>query len=68
LERQLQTDAARGLTLEQMVYGIPNAEGVEEGGYAPESDGNNSAAYLAFLCQGLGCQPDTLVKDALLIT
>lgn len=56
LERQLGLFANRGLTLSQAVYI-----------FAPENE-NNSADYLAFLCQGLGCQPDTLVADALKIS
>jgi hypothetical protein len=66
LERQLHLFAGRGLTMEQMIYGVPDAQGVLQGGYAPESE-NDSAAYLAYLCTGLGCQPSTLVSDALKI-
>jgi hypothetical protein len=57
LERQIALEASRDLTLEQMVAI-----------YAPESDGNDTAGYLNFLCDGLGCAPDTLVSDALKIT
>jgi hypothetical protein len=56
LERQLQLYADRGLTLEQAIYE-----------FAPPNE-NNSAQYLDFVCNGLGCTPDTLVADALLIT
>jgi hypothetical protein len=56
LENQLQDYANRGLNLSQMVDI-----------YAPPSE-NNTNAYLDFICEGLGCQPNTLVKDALLIT
>ena len=56
LEDQLQKYAARRLTLQQMVYE-----------FAPPIE-NNSAAYLNYLCQGLGCQPDISVTDALQIT
>lgn len=55
LERQLARYAARGMTLEQAIYE-----------FAPPSE-NNSAAYLAFVCAGLGCVPGTLVGDALQI-
>jgi len=68
LERQLGLYASRGLTLEQMICGVPDAQGQLQGGYAPDSDGNDSNAYLDFLCQGLDCMPDTLVSDALKIT
>ena len=56
LEGQLQKYADRGLTMQQMTYI-----------YAPPTE-NDTDGYLDFLCQGLGCQPDTSVKDALLIT
>jgi hypothetical protein len=56
LENQLQLYASRGLTLAEMVDD-----------YAPPSQ-NNTTAYLDFLCEGLGCAPNILVKDALLIT
>jgi len=54
LERQLGLYAERGLTLSQMVDS-----------YAPPSDDNDSVQYLQFLCDGLGCTPDTLVSQAL---
>lgn len=56
LERQLQLYGARGLTLRQAVYE-----------FAPPIE-NNSEQYLNFVCQGLGCSPDTPVSDALKIT
>jgi hypothetical protein len=56
LERQLQLFADRGLTLSQAIYE-----------FAPPSE-NDSAQYLAYVVSGLGCTPDTLVSDALLIT
>jgi hypothetical protein len=56
LERQLELYAARGLTLAQAIYE-----------FAPPTE-NDSAQYLAFVCTGLGCTPDTLVSDALTIT
>lgn len=55
LERQLGLYAQRGLTLQQAIYE-----------FAPPSE-NNSAAYLNFVCQGLGCSPDTPVSEALAI-
>jgi hypothetical protein len=55
LERQLQLYANRGMTL---------AEAIAE--YAPPNE-NNSAQYLAFVCNGLGCDASTLVADALKI-
>jgi hypothetical protein len=53
LERQLQLDAGRGFTLEQLVYT-----------YAPP-DENNSEDYLDFLCKEGGWTPDTPVATAL---
>jgi hypothetical protein len=53
LERQLQIYASRGLTV---------AQAIEE--YAPPTE-NNSAAYLAYVCQYVGCQPTDLVSDVL---
>lgn len=53
LERQLQLYADRGLTLQEAIYE-----------FAPESE-NNSAAYLAFVCKGLGCEPSIPVSQAL---
>jgi hypothetical protein len=55
LQRQLQLYADRGLTLQQAIYE-----------FAPPNE-NNSAAYLQFVCAGLGCTPDTPVSQALLI-
>jgi hypothetical protein len=54
LERQLQLYADRGLTLQQAIYE-----------FAPPSE-NDSSSYLAFVCNGLGCSPDTPVRVALL--
>lgn len=53
LERQLQLYAHRGLTLKEAIYE-----------FAPPSE-NNSAAYLAFVCEGLGCNADIPVSQAL---
>ena len=55
LERQLQLYAERGLTLSQAIYE-----------FAPPSE-NNSAAYLAFVCKGLGCTPGITMTEALQI-
>lgn len=59
LERQLALFAGRGLTLEQAIYE-----------FAPPSE-NNTAAYLAFICKGLGCTLAAAqampMKDALAI-
>ena len=55
LERQLDLFANRGLTLEQAIYE-----------FAPPVE-NNTAAYLAYVCSGLGCSPDTPVSEALAI-
>ena len=54
LERQLQIYADEGLTLRQMIHL-----------YAPESDHNNTSAYLQFVCNGLGLAPETKVSEAL---
>ena len=54
LERQLRLYSIRGLTLAQLAET-----------YAPESDGNDTAAYLAALCSGLGLGPDDTVAAAL---
>jgi hypothetical protein len=56
LERQLLLYADRGLTLGQAIYKL-----------APPGE-NNSAAYLAYVCTGLGCASTISVRDALLIT
>lgn len=57
LERQLDLDAKRNLTLRDLVYK-----------YAPPNE-NNTGKYLADLCKGLGGIPsDTFVYDALKIT
>lgn len=53
LERQLELYAARGMTLQEAIYE-----------FAPESE-NDSAAYLAFVCKGLGLPADTAVAEAL---
>jgi hypothetical protein len=53
LEQQLRDYVADKLTLSQMIYR-----------YAPPQT-NNTAAYLAYICQGGGWTPDTLVSDAL---
>lgn len=56
LERQLELYAQRGLTLAQAIYE-----------FAPPTE-NNSAAYLQFICVGLGCSADTPMTQALAIT
>jgi hypothetical protein len=53
LETQLRLYAVRGLTVAQCIYE-----------YAPPSE-NNSAAYLAYVNQYVGCNSDMLVADAL---
>lgn len=53
LERQLGLFAERGLTLAEAIYE-----------FAPPSE-NNSAAYLRYICNGLGVQSSTLVSDVL---
>lgn len=55
LERQLALFADRGLTLEQAIYQ-----------FAPPTE-NDSARYLAYVCNGLGCPSSTLVSEALQI-
>lgn len=55
LQRQLGLYAERGLTVADMVYE-----------YAPESE-NDSAAYLNYVCQYVGCQPTDLVSQVLTI-
>ena len=54
LERQLQLYASRGLTLRQMICDC----------YAPKEE-NDSEAYLAFICKGLGVTDDCSVTQAL---
>lgn len=56
LERQLGLYAARGLTVQQAIYE-----------FAPPTE-NDSAQYLAYICQQLGCTPATSVTDALEIS
>lgn len=53
LEAQLAKFAERGLTIAQMIDI-----------YAPASE-NDTAAYLAYVCQYVGCNPQTLVSDVL---
>lgn len=53
LERQLRLDAARGLTLTQLVTK-----------YAPPEE-NNTAQYLKYICDGLGMGPGATVEEAL---
>lgn len=53
LERQLVLFADRGLTLEQAIYE-----------FAPPTE-NNTAAYLAYVCKGLGCDASAPVSEAL---
>ena len=55
LVRQLNLYAARGLTVAQCIYE-----------WAPPSE-NNTAQYLAYVVDGLGCGSDTLLSDALKI-
>ena len=55
LERQLELYAMRGLTVGQAI-----AE------FAPDSE-NNTGQYLDYICNGLGCTPDTLMTNALAI-
>jgi hypothetical protein len=55
LERQLTLFAQRGLTLQQAIYE-----------FAPPNE-NNSAGYLAFVCNELGVPSSTLVSQALTI-
>ena len=55
LNRQLDLFAQRKLDLEQMIYE-----------FAPPSE-NNSAAYLQYVCTGLGVPSTTSVADALMI-
>lgn len=56
LERQLEIYAAHSMTLRSAVYA-----------FAPPNE-NDSERYLEFICQGLGCSPDTPVAEALKIT
>lgn len=55
LERQLEIYAAHSMTLRAAIYA-----------FAPPSE-NNSERYLNFVCEGLGCSPDTPVAEALTI-
>lgn len=54
LERQLLLYADRGMTVAQAVAT-----------FAPPADHNDTSAYLDFVCQYVGCQPGTLVSQAL---
>ncbi len=58
LERQLQIDAGRGLTLQQTIFE-----------WAPASDNNNPAQYLSFVLEGFGgaVSPNTPLAQVLLI-
>lgn len=53
LERQLRIDVARHWTLRQLIET-----------YAPPNE-NNTEAYLAFVCNGGGWTPETLVSEAI---
>lgn len=53
---QLNRWAARNLTVGQAIA-------IQ----APAAAGNDTAAYIAYVCAGLACTPDTLVSDALKI-
>lgn len=55
LERQLEIYAAHSMTLRAAIYA-----------FAPPTE-NNSERYLKFVCDGLGCSPDTPVSEALKI-
>jgi hypothetical protein len=56
LNRQLRIDGGRNWTMTQLINS-----------YAPSGppDFNNTQAYLDYVCQQVGCQPNTLVSDAL---
>ena len=56
LERQLELYAQRGMTVGQAIAC-----------YAPPTE-NDSAEYLQFICDGLGCTPETTMTTALAIT
>ena len=53
LNRQLRLDAARGWTVQQLIYS-----------YAPPSE-NNTEAYLDYVCKDVGCQPSDPVSAVL---
>lgn len=53
LEHQLQLDAQRGLTLQQLVYT-----------YAPPNE-NDTAGYVRFICNYMGMGEATMVWEAL---
>ena len=55
LERQLSLYASRGLTVGQAI-----------GEFAPPVE-NDTDSYLKFVCDGLGCTPETLMSNALSI-
>lgn len=55
LERQLGLYASRGMTVQQAIYE-----------FAPPSE-NDSAAYLAYVCQYVPCMPSDFVSDVLTI-
>ncbi len=53
LERQLELDAGRGMTLRSFI-----------GSYAPPEE-NDTGKYLAYICDGLGMSPETALSIAL---
>jgi hypothetical protein len=55
LVEELDRYVGRGLTVEQSIYD-----------WAPPTE-NNSAAYLTYVLNGLGCTADTLLSDAIQI-
>jgi hypothetical protein len=55
LVHELDLYATRGMTIAQAIYE-----------WAPPNE-NNTAAYLSYIVNGLGCSPDTELKEALTI-
>jgi hypothetical protein len=55
LERQLDLDATRSMTIQELIYS-----------YAPPGE-NNTPAYLEYVCADVPCSPTDLVGDVLKI-
>lgn len=65
IEHVVWLKCAEGWTMTELIAGRSNAQGVLVGGYAPASDGNDPAAYVAHLLMWTGIDPLKPMWDAL---
>lgn len=61
LQAQIRKNIKRGLTVNEFFGGKPRVYP----GYAPDSDGNHSKRYAAFVAKRLGISPDVVIADAM---